>query len=43
VIAAWVASIIVLVVMAGAAMAYRQPIMRHWPASARAYALLGYK
>jgi predicted benzoate:H+ symporter BenE len=43
VIAAWVVSIIILIGMAGAAIAYRQPIMRSWPASARAYALLGYK
>ncbi len=43
VIAAWVVSIIILIGMAGAAIAYRQPVMRSWPASARAYALLGYK
>jgi predicted Zn finger-like uncharacterized protein len=43
VIAAWVASALVLVIAVWLAIAYRQPIMRGWPASARAYAALGYK
>jgi predicted Zn finger-like uncharacterized protein len=43
VIAAWVGSICLLVVAVWLAIAFRQPIMRGWPASARAYAALGYR
>jgi predicted Zn finger-like uncharacterized protein len=40
---AWVASLLALVALIWMAIAFRAPVMRHWPASARAYAALGYK
>ena len=43
VIAGWVASLAVLVAALWLAIAYRQTVMQHWPAAARAYAALGYK
>jgi hypothetical protein len=43
VIAAWIGSVLVLVAAVWLAIALRQPIMRGWPASARAYAALGYR
>jgi predicted Zn finger-like uncharacterized protein len=43
VIAGWVVSLMVLVAALWLVIAYRQAVMRHWPASARAYAALGYK
>jgi predicted Zn finger-like uncharacterized protein len=43
VIAGWVASVLVLVAALWLAIAFREPVMRHWPASARAYAALGYR
>jgi predicted Zn finger-like uncharacterized protein len=43
VIAGWVVSLTVLVAALWLVIAYRQAVMRHWPASARAYAALGYK
>jgi predicted Zn finger-like uncharacterized protein len=39
--AAWTVSLLVLVVLAVAAYAYRVDIMRMWPPSARAYQLFG--
>ncbi len=43
VIAGWVASVLVIVLALFLAIAFREAVMRHWPASARAYAALGYK
>jgi predicted Zn finger-like uncharacterized protein len=43
VIAAWIGSVLVLVLAFWLAIAFRQAIMRDWPASARAYAALGYR
>jgi predicted Zn finger-like uncharacterized protein len=38
---AWGASLAALVVIVWLAIAFRQPVMRHWPASQRAYMALG--
>ncbi len=38
---AWAASLIVLLLLAGAAYGWRTQIMQAWPPSARAYAILG--
>ena len=43
VIAAWIGSVLVLVLAFWLAIAFRQMIMRDWPASARVYAALGYR
>lgn len=41
VVAGWVASVLVLVIAFWLAVAFRQAVMQHWPASERAYAALG--
>ncbi len=41
VVASWVASLLVLVIAFWLAIAFRQAVMQHWPASERAYAMLG--
>jgi predicted Zn finger-like uncharacterized protein len=41
VVAGWVASVLVLVIAFWLAIAFRQTVMQHWPASERAYAALG--
>ncbi len=43
VMAGWAGSAVVLVAALWLAIAYRAPIMRHWPPSARAFAMLGYR
>lgn len=40
-VAAWIASLVLLIALAGAAYAWRAPIMAAWPPSERLYAALG--
>ena len=40
-VAAWVASLLALVLLAGAAIAFRTPIMHAWPPSTRLYDAMG--
>jgi hypothetical protein len=40
-VAAWAASLVILVALGFAAVHFRTEIMQAWPPSARAYALLG--
>ena len=42
VLAAWGASFLVLLVLTGAGIAWRRPVMHAWPASARLYSALGF-
>ena len=42
VLAAWGASLLVLLMLAGAGVAWRRPVMHAWPASARFYAAMGF-
>jgi hypothetical protein len=43
VVAGWVASVLVLVIALWLAIAFRQAVIQHWPASERAYAVLGFR
>jgi predicted Zn finger-like uncharacterized protein len=43
VVAGWVASAAALGLFAWCIIAWRQPIMRHWPPSERLYSTLGYR
>ena len=43
VLAAWAASLAVLAVFIWSVIAWREPIMRHWPPAARLYHTLGYR